>query len=265
MGRNTTLVKAKKYDADFVERPAGERWVTMNNALTRAGHGLSLSEKRLVMLAVSKLDSMKVMRPGEVLPSVRITAHEYAETYGLNPSSGVAYEALKDAARALYNRTITFFEPAHLRGNRPLKPIRTDMRWVGRCQYHEGEGWVQLAWWPELVPCLVGLKRQFTSYQLQQASALRSAYSWRLLELLTRFQSTGKAEYTVEDFAASMDATEKQRADFGKLRTKIIEPAVRELTEKDSWLIEWEPIKAGRKVKAVRFTFMRNPQGKLPL
>ena len=30
------------YDAGDVERPAGERWVTMSNALTRAGHGLTL-------------------------------------------------------------------------------------------------------------------------------------------------------------------------------------------------------------------------------
>ena len=62
-----------------------------------------------------------------------------------------------------------------------------------------------------------------------------------------------------------MDATEKQRSDFGKIRTKIIEPAVKELTQKDSWLIQCEPIKAGRKVKAVRFTFMRNPQRTLDL
>lgn len=124
---------------------------------------------------------------------------------------------------------------------------------------------MQLAWWPELVPSLVGLRKQFTTYQLQQASALRSAYSWRLLELLARFKSTGIAEYTIEDFAASMDATEKQKADFGKIRTKIIEPAIKELTQKDNWLIEWEPIKAGRKVKAIRFTFKRDPQGKLDL
>lgn len=265
MTTKKALHRAEGYDADGLERTSGDRWVTMSNALTRAGHGLTLSEKRLVMMAVSKLDSMKIMRPGEVLPSVKITAAEYAETYGLDPSSGVAYEALQDAAKNLFERKLTFFEPAYKRNGKPLKPIRNDMRWVGRCQYHEGEGWVQLAWWPDLVPSLVGLRKQFTSYQLQQASALRSAYSWRLLELLTRFRSSGVAEYTVEDFAASMDATEKQRQDFAAIRRKIIEPAVKELTEKDGWLIEWETIKAGRRVEALRFTFERNPQGSLPL
>lgn len=109
----------------------------------------------------------------------------------------------------------------------------------------------------------MGLRKNFTSYQLQQASALRSVYSWRLLELLTRFKSTGKAEYTIEDFCTSMEATEKQRADFNNIRRRMIEPAVKELTQKDGWLIQWEPIKAGRKVKSLRFTFMRNPQGNL--
>ncbi len=262
-GKTALQHRAKGYDVADQERPAGERWVTMSNALTRAGHGLSLAEKRLVMMAVSKLDSMKIMRAGEMLPSVKLTAAEYAETYGVDLNT--AYEALQDAAKNLFERKLTFFEPAHKRNGRALKPIRNDMRWVGRCHYHEGEGWVQLAWWPDLIPSLVGLRKQFTTYQLQQANALRSAYSWRLLELLSRFKSSGTAEYTIEDFAASMDATEKQRADFGKIRTKIIEPAIKELTEKDGWLIQWMPIKAGRKVAKVRFTFMRNPQGSLPL
>jgi len=254
--------KARGYDVADVERPAGERWVTMSNALTRAGHGLTLAEKRIVAMAVSKLDSRKVLQPGQV-PTTRITAAEYAETFEVDLDT--AYDQLKAAAKTLYNRSITFYVPAHKRNGKPLPPTRVQMRWVGSVKYQDGEGWVELEWWPKLLPHLTGLRRHFTSYQLQQATALRSAYSWRLLELLLRYSSTGWAEYPIEDFAASMDATEKQAADFAKIRTKIIEPAVKELTQKDGWLIQWQPIKAGRKVKAVRFDFQRDPQGRLPL
>lgn len=139
------------------------------------------------------------------------------------------------------------------------------MRWVGQVHYQKGEGWVELYWWYKLIPHLMGIRQQFTSYQLQQASALRSIYSWRLLELLMRFKSTGVAEYTVEDFAVSMNATPKQRTNFAAIRRTIIEPAVKELIEKDGWLIQWVMLKAGRRVKAVRFTFMKDPQGRLPL
>jgi plasmid replication initiation protein len=249
------------YDAADVERPASERWVTMSNALTRAGHGLTLAEKRIVAAAVSKLDSRCMLKPGEV-PRTKITAAEYAETFSVDMDT--AYDQLQAAAKQLYNRSITFYEPAHKRNDKPLPPTRVQMHWVGSVKYQDGEAWVELAWWPNLLPHLTGLQRQFTTYQLQQASALRSAYSWKLLELLTHFESTGWAEYTIEDFKASMDAP-PSLSDFGQVKRRIIEPAVKELTEKDGWLIQWEPIKAGRKVKAVRFTFMRNPQGQLPL
>jgi plasmid replication initiation protein len=255
--------KAARYDALTVERPSGERWVTMSNALTRAAHGLTLGEKRIIMAAVSKLDSMARPIHGQAVPTTKITAAEYAELAECEPNA--AYEALQTAAKNLYNRSIVMFEPSFKRGDRKIgdKGTVTHMRWVGRAKYHDKEAWIELAWWHEVVPHLMGLRKNFTSYQLQQASALRSVYSWRLLELLTRFKSTGKAEYTIEDFCTSMQATEKQRADFNNIRRRMIEPAVKELTQKDGWLIQWEPIKAGRKVKSLRFTFMRNPQGNL--
>lgn len=238
----------------------GERFITMTNALTRAGHGLTLAEKRLVMMAISTLDSRKPLQPGEV-PTTRITAMEYAEAFSVDLNT--AYEQLQGGAKHLYNRSITFFEPAFKRGKKAIEPTLVTMRWVGQVHYQKKEGWVELYWWPKLLPHLTGLKRQFTTYQLQQASALRSAYSWKLLELLMRFQGTGRAEYTIEDFCTSMEATPKQRENFAAIRRRIIEPAVKELIEKDGWLIQWEPIKAGRRVARLCFTFMRDPQGRL--
>jgi plasmid replication initiation protein len=254
--------RAEGYDAGDVERPAGERWVTMSNALTRAGQGLTLSEKRIVATAVSKLDSKRALPllPGEV-PRTRITAIEYAETFAVDLDT--AYDQLQAAAKMLYKRSITFYEPVHKRDGRPIEPTMVQMRWVGSVKYHAGMGYVELAWWPDLMKHLMGLKAQFTSYQLEQTRALRSIYSWRLLELLMRYKSTGRAEYTIEDFCVSMDATTKQAADFAAIRRKMIEPAVKELQEKDGWLIQWEPIKTGRKVTSVRFNFIRNPQQQL--
>jgi plasmid replication initiation protein len=252
--------KHKLSGYDTPNRPDGERWVTMSNALIRAGHGLSLAEKRIVCAAVAKLYSEQVPRPGTLM-TTQVTAAEYAAIADCDMPT--AYQALQTAAKNLFERRLTFFEPAYKRNGQPLKPVRVDMRWVGRCKYNEGAGMVELAWWPELLPSLMGLKKQFTSYQLKQAYALRSVYSWRLLELLTRFKSTGVAEYTIEDFATSMDATEKQKADFNNIRRRMIEPAVKELTEKDGWIIDWEPLKRGRKVAAVRFHFARSPQAAL--
>jgi plasmid replication initiation protein len=254
-------IQKKKVDA--LKALPAKPLVTMSNALTRASHGLSLAEKRIVAMAVSKLDSRTMPKGDQGVPCTKINAADYAETFDLDINT--AYDQLKAGAKHLYARSITFYEPAFKRDGKPIEPTFVQMRWVGSVKYHIGQGWVELHWWPKLMTHLVGLTQHFTSYQLQQASALRSQYSWKLLELLSRFKSTGVAEYTIEDFSVSMGATAKQMQNFAKIRTKIIEPAVKELREKDDWIIEWEPIKAGRKVRAVRFKFKRDPQQRLPI
>jgi plasmid replication initiation protein len=257
--RSTTPKTASKavtnYKANDVERPAGERWITMENALIRAGQGLTLGEKRIVMLAASKLDSYRTLTPSEA-PVTRITAKEFVDIFQVDVNT--AYEQLQDAAKQLYQRSITFYEPATTQRSKALKPSQSTMRWVGRVHYQKGEGWVDIYWWYELMPYLTGIRQHFTSYQLKQASALRSVYSWRLLELLMRFKSTGTAEYTIDEFCVVMDAPPSLKKDFAQVKRRIIEPAVKELIEKDGWLIQWQPIKAGRKVASIRFTFDAN-------
>lgn len=243
---------AKHEDDD--KPSSGQPLVTMDNALVRAAHGLSLAEKRLVCMAISKLNP-KAPAANQV---TRVTAAEYGETFGIDTTT--AYEQLKDAAKDLYSRSITFYTAAGKRKGKPLPPTRHQMRWVGRASYQIGEGWIEIAWWHEVVPHLSGLEREFTTYKLQQASRLRSIYTWRLLEMLTQFESTGRLDITVEDFAESMGATEAQRADFAKLRVVMIEQAVKELTDKDGWIIEWSGTKRGRRVHSLHFEFKRDEQ-----
>jgi plasmid replication initiation protein len=242
--------------------PDAPALVTLDNALTRAAQGLSVAEKRLMMIAVARLDPRTPALSPLAAPLVtRVTAAEYAKHAQVEMSA--AYEALQKAATDLHNRKITFYEDG-TRGKKRGR-LRISMSWVGRCTYHDGEGWVELAWWHEVMPYLTGLRDQFTTYQLRQAVALRSLYSWRLLELISQYQDTGWCQIPIDEFCHAMDATEAQRNDFAAIRRKIIEPAVKELVAKDAWAIEWEPIKAGRKVAAVRFTFTREQQLRLDL
>lgn len=227
-----------------------KRYVTMSNDLARAAHGLSLSEKRLICCALSRIDSARVVAY-EMLSS-RVYAHEYADAFGVHLNT--AYDQLKSGAQHLYQRSITFFEPAYSRKGKPIAPTRVQMRWVGKVKYQEEQAWVDLFWWPEVVPHLTFLRNKFATYELSQASALRSTYSWRLLELFHSF-NTGWCDIEVGDFAEMMDAKPSHRANFSNLRQKIIEPAVKELVEKEGWNIQWKPIKYGRKVARLRFDF----------
>lgn len=249
------------YDAGNLIRDPGERWVILSNVIVRAAQRLTLAEKRLISFAAATLDSRRPQRSTAERPLVtKVTAEDYAEQFGVDRNT--AYEQLQSGAVNLFNRQITFYE-AH--PNPKRQPIRNVMRWIGGAKYHDGEGWIELHWWHLVMPYLTGIHRDFTEYQLKQASALRSIYSWRLLELLSQYKDTGWCELTIDEFAHAMEATEKQRLDFNNLRRRMIEPAVKELSQKDGWLIQWHPQKKGRKVASLRFEFMRNPQGRLAL
>lgn len=234
-----------------------ELQVNMSNALTRSAHSLSLSEKRIVAACIAKTDQMpnmaQVRQRGAWL--VRLSAADYAETFGVNMNT--AYEQLKGASENLFTRYIR----TERKGRKGM--IEYKFRWVGGVRYHEGEGWVELDWWHEVVPHLCGLRSEFTSYKLKQASALRSAYSWRLFEVLQSWQGTGRYQPSIEDFCLAMDVPESYKKDFKSIRIRVIEPAISELIQKNNMVITWTPQRAGRKVIGLDFKFGQNPQHSL--
>lgn len=232
--------------------PLSEMQVNMSNDLTRSAHGLNLSEKRIIAACIAKTDQMpgleEVKRRGAWL--VKLTAKDYAQTFDVDLNT--AYEQLQAGAKSLFQR--------HIRTTRMTrKGLKVhECRWVGAVQYHEGEGTVELDWWHEVVPHLIGLEEHFTQYKLWQTSALRSTYSWRLFELLQSWLSVGCYEPSIDDFCLAMDVPDSYRKNFKEIRTRVIEPAIRELIEKNNMTITWQPRNAGRKVIGLIFKFEYN-------
>lgn len=226
----------------------------MSHALTNAAQGLSLAEKRVMMYAVAKLDVFK-NDGGFSDGKVKINAHDYSQQFNVNPNT--AYDQLKSAGLAIFKRHIQWFEDGK-RGQ-----VFKQVRWVSGAEYSEGEGTVTLWFTQQVAPHLLGLRNKFTTYKLAQASALRSLYSWRLLELLSQNKGLEFRQIPLDEFHHAMETPEGYKANFKDLRQRVIEPAVKELCAKDGWLIDWQAIKTGRKVTALRFTFKRNPQDSL--
>lgn len=215
--------------------------VVIGNELVRAAHGLSLMEKRVLMLAITKLDSTAPALPANLVS--RITVKELITQYDIDEK--IAYSQAKAAIESLMSRYI------RVKNN----GIESRMQWAGQSNYKSNEGWLEIEFWHRLAPMLFELKNHFTAYKLSRVSGMKSVYSWRLFELLMQFKRTGLLNIPIDDFYHAMDAPESLRANFSNLRNRVIEPAVKEIREKDGLLVEWEAIKAGRKVKALKFTF----------
>ena len=241
------------------EKPLAERHVSMSNALARAAHGLTLAEKRIIACGLANTDSKSARALFQSSVNngwkIRITAVEYAETMGIEPQT--AYEQLKSAADDLIKRQWMTVEEGR-RG-----PKTTKYNWLSKAEYHPGEGWIEIDFTHYTAPHVLALEKHFTSYKLKQAAALRSVYSWRLLECLESWKDKGRWKPTIEEFAHAMEAPDSCRANFKDLRRRVIEPAVKELREKDGLLLDWEPIKTGRKVTGLDFKFRPDPQMRL--
>lgn len=226
--------------------------VKIKNELVRAAHGLTLMEKRLLMLAISKLDSDKPATPENM--TVEIYVSEFIEQYGITAKS--TYGDVREAAEHLMDRYIRFFSE---NGKK-----ETRMQWVGQATYEENKGLVILDFWHKLAPMLFELKREFTSYKLSRAGALRSIYSWRLFELLMQFKKTGFLSISLEEFWKVMDVPQSMRNKFVNLRARVIDPAIKEITEKDGLPVSWKIIKTGRKVTGLEFRFPIEQEASLP-
>lgn len=233
-------------EVGLLEKHKGTPRISMSNALARSAHDLSIHEKRLVALCISKMDSGRQWSPEKLI--IRVHVSEYRETFGIAHDKHV-YRDLREAAESIEERRIRFVEEGK-KGQR----IHS-VAWVGRATYAQGEGWVELAFWHELAPHLFLLKKQFTTYHLKQASALRSVYSWRLLELLMQFQERQKLMITLEDLHHALDVPESCRQSVKDLRRRVIDPAVKELKDKEGLRITLTPHKTGRKITSLRFEF----------
>lgn len=247
-----------KFAKERTDKPLAERYVSMSNALARSAHGLTLAEKRVVALGLAKTDSLPakdLLRAAVGGWAVRVSASEYVENFDVD--STTAYEALQDAGNNLMNRKVRTFEETS-------KGIKENLiNWCAKSTYHHGEGWLEIHFTQFVAPHLLALRGQFISYKLRNTNALRSIYSWRLMEYLNIWSSTGFMSVAIDEFLNAMEAPASCRKDFKALRIRVIEPAVKELAAKNGLIILWETKRAGRKVIGLEFRFEQGPQAVL--
>jgi plasmid replication initiation protein len=229
----------------LAENSSPRKNVTKSNDLVQAAYKLTLNEQRLLLAAIAQIDPRKPMpRP------ISITAPDFAEQYGIPIKQ--AYEALKEATSALYERDIKTFDGR----------FKSRFRWVDRVDYLDGGGETKLYFTVHVQPYLVHLNKSFTTYELKRIADLSSTHSIRLFELLQQFKSTGFYTVSVVDFRELLELGPSYER-YSNLKLKVIDPAIAELKEKSGLLIELKTEKKGRSIERLIFKFRDDDQMKL--
>lgn len=231
----------------------GELEVWQSNRLVEAAQSLTLNEKRLVIAAAALHDPRKPLPPKG---TVTLNAEDFREVFGIEGKH--VYEALADAAKRLYNRTIKTIYTA--RG----KPAERHVRWVWMADYRKGEGTVTLGFSPAVAPYLTLLHQQFTRFKLKQIGNIGSFYGLRLYELMAQYRAAGERTIELVRLREILDLGEKY-SNVKDLRRWVLDPAIREINEHTDLRVTMTPKRRGRTVIGFQFDIRVDDQLALDL
>ena len=224
--------------------------VSMSNALVRSAHNLSLAEKRIVALAISKINSTNLTE-AEYLKktAITITAADMKTIFGLAGKD--VYDDMAGAAKRLYERQISY-----LKNIGPTASL-VMARWVQAAEYNKGNGNLTLHFSVGeygVFQYLAQLTGSFTTYKLAEVGGLRSLYSWRLYEVMKSYAAMGGTTIDLSDLHNYLETAETARNAFGEFKRSILLPAIAAVNEHTGLKVSFTEIKRGRSVVAISFT-----------
>lgn len=217
------------------------------NELIEASYSLSMDEIRLISLASTKVDSRK-NNVGEI----RISVAEFAEIYGLTHKH--VYSDLRDAVKSIMRKPIRLFDGERVR----------ELSWLVSNEYMRNDGsHVLIEFSPKIEPYLFELKERFTAINFEYAAKLNTPFSFRLYQWLYKAKNlnNNKQGDTVVvqldiDWMKSQAALSGDYGRWSNFQNYVIKPAIERINANTDLSVIYEPIKTGRKVTAVKFTYV---------
>ena len=136
------------------------------------------------------------------------------------------------------------------------KPEKRVIRWVSAISYVEDIAKVKIRFAPDIVPLITRLEKNFTSYELEQVSGLKSAYAVRLYELLVQWRSVGKTPiFPLEQFREQMGVEPDQYVLLHNLKSRVLDHSIDQINQHTDISVCYQQHKQGRLIVGFSFSF----------
>ncbi|MBS9899134.1 replication initiation protein [Vibrio alginolyticus] len=226
----------------------GKLTIVHANELVEASYNLSIDELRVIALASTKVDS-RSKNVGEI----RIDVSEFSQMFNLDKNHRV-YSDLREAVRALMRKPVRLFD-----GNEVI-----ELAWLQMNKYSIDNGsHVIIEFSPRIEPYLFELKERFTEINLEYAARLNTPFSFRLYQWLykeknLRNSKVGGTVVVVLDveWMKSQAVLDGNYDRWDNFNNRVISPAIERINAHTDLSVIYKPIKTGRKVTAVKFTYV---------
>ena len=211
--------------------------VKANEIIQKARYDLNITELKTFAYMVSKI------KPTDVKDQeYTINIKEFCQVCGLDYKNGGNYDFIKKTVKSLRDKSFWLVNE---------KGEETTVGWLQKARISKGSGKIVVKFDEDIQKYVLGLFENFTQYSLLSTLPMKSAYSFRLFELLKSYEFTKSHTFDVDELKKILGAT--HYSNFKDFRKKVIEIAVREINEYTDIETSWEPITQGKKVLQVKF------------
>lgn len=222
--------------------------VVKDNALIEASHKLSEVEQRLILLAILKArevgDKVEELKDKELV----IHASDYTNAFGVDRDAG--YKSLKKAVMGLYQAEWGY----HYINSKGNVVVRYE-RFTQSAVYIENEATVKFMFANAIIPMLVELERNFTSYEIEQVAHLQSRYAMRLYECLIRFKASKTLTITLDELRFRFGLLPNEYILMSNFKNRVLDLAVREINANTDITVSYDQHKQGRTITGFTFKF----------
>lgn len=222
------------YTTELVEASTSNL-VTKSNLLIEANYKLGVVEQKIILCLASNIQTGDSDFKTYTLP-----IKQFTNLLGLKGKP--KYSELKQITKNLMQKV---FEV------RIAKKL-IQVSWISYVAYNESEGTVDLRFDPFLRPYLLELKREFTSYKLENVVKLKSSYAIRIYELLKQYEKIQERTISISKLREMLGAEDIYPA-YGNFKQRVLLPAQKELKKKTDISFQIEEIKVGRRVEKLKF------------
>ena len=201
--------------------------VTQSNELISARYTLPLSEQRLLLTMIARIQP-----DDEDFKPYKIGVGELADFLGV--ARGSAYRECKKITKSLLSRVVEIRDADTL----------IQIGWVSSAVYVDGTGTVILSFDPLLKPYLLELKGNFTSCKLEMLLSFKSQYTVRMYTFLKQYERLKEREIELGQLRDVLGISVDQHVEYKNFKTNILNSVQKELIEKSDLTFEYDEIKS---------------------
>ena len=215
--------------------------VVKSNNLVEAFCVMTQNECKIISYLISK-----IMKDDKDFGIQRISVREFNDLLEIRGSKTNSY--MKVFEKELLKKMV---EVEYENGD------RLNVNWFQYSKYIHSQSTLELCFNSYLKEHLLELNKNYTKYSLKVIARLDSSYSIRIYELLKQYEKIGYREITIQELKYMVGANDKYKlyADFKKY---VIFASQKSLKKNADIYFEFDEIKYGKKVEAIKFFIFKN-------